>query len=41
MFVRQAELQFRLFTHRESPPDLMAKVVKRALSPVALGEAEA
>jgi 3-dehydroquinate dehydratase/shikimate dehydrogenase len=41
MFVRQAELQFRLFTNREPPPGLMRTVVKRALSPVALGDEEA
>jgi 3-dehydroquinate dehydratase/shikimate dehydrogenase len=40
MFVRQAELQFRLFTSREPPPDLMRTVVKRALSPVALSSEE-
>jgi 3-dehydroquinate dehydratase/shikimate dehydrogenase len=38
MFVRQAEMQFRLFTNREPPADLMRAVVKRALSPVALPE---
>jgi 3-dehydroquinate dehydratase/shikimate dehydrogenase len=36
LFVRQAALQFRLFTGREPPLDLMRKVVKRALSPVTL-----
>jgi 3-dehydroquinate dehydratase/shikimate dehydrogenase len=41
MFVRQAELQFHLFTHREPPKDLMRTVVKRALSPVALRDDEA
>jgi 3-dehydroquinate dehydratase/shikimate dehydrogenase len=40
MFVRQAEMQFRLFTNREPPQDLMRTVVKRALSPVALREEE-
>jgi 3-dehydroquinate dehydratase/shikimate dehydrogenase len=40
MFVRQAELQFRLFTEREPPPGLMYRLVKRALSPVALEEEE-
>jgi 3-dehydroquinate dehydratase/shikimate dehydrogenase len=34
LFVRQAALQFRLFTGRDAPGDLMRKVVKRALSPV-------
>jgi 3-dehydroquinate dehydratase/shikimate dehydrogenase len=40
MFIRQAELQFRLFTGQEPPPGLMYRVVKRALSPVALAEDE-
>jgi 3-dehydroquinate dehydratase/shikimate dehydrogenase len=40
MFVRQAEMQFRLFTSREPPADLMRAVVKRALSPVALADDE-
>jgi 3-dehydroquinate dehydratase/shikimate dehydrogenase len=34
MFVRQAALQFKLFTGQEAPVDLMHSVVKRALSPV-------
>jgi 3-dehydroquinate dehydratase/shikimate dehydrogenase len=34
MFVRQAALQFRLFTGQEAPLELMRSVVKRALSPV-------
>ncbi len=34
MFVRQAALQFQLFTGQEAPVDLMRSVVKRALSPV-------
>ena len=34
MFVRQAALQFKLFTGQEPPLDLMRKVVRRALSPV-------
>jgi 3-dehydroquinate dehydratase/shikimate dehydrogenase len=38
LFVRQAALQFRLFTGREPPVELMRNVVKRALSPVALPE---
>jgi 3-dehydroquinate dehydratase / shikimate dehydrogenase len=36
LFVRQAALQFQLFTGREAPVELMRKVVKRALSPVAI-----
>jgi 3-dehydroquinate dehydratase/shikimate dehydrogenase len=40
MLVRQAEMQFELFTRREPPQDLMRTVVKRALSPVALRESE-
>jgi 3-dehydroquinate dehydratase/shikimate dehydrogenase len=36
LFVRQAALQFRLFTGREAPVELMRKAVKRALSPVAI-----
>ncbi len=35
-FVRQAALQFHLFTGREPPVELMHKVVKRALSPVTI-----
>jgi 3-dehydroquinate dehydratase/shikimate dehydrogenase len=35
-FVRQAALQFQLFTGRPAPLDLMQKVVKKALSPVAI-----
>jgi 3-dehydroquinate dehydratase/shikimate dehydrogenase len=38
MFVRQAALQFRLFTGVEPPLDLMRSVVKRALSPVTIRE---
>lgn len=40
MFVRQAEMQFRLFTNQEPPPEFMRSVVKRALSPVALSQDE-
>jgi 3-dehydroquinate dehydratase/shikimate dehydrogenase len=40
MFVRQAALQFHLFTGREAPLDLMRGVVKRALSPVSLRDEE-
>jgi 3-dehydroquinate dehydratase/shikimate dehydrogenase len=36
LFVRQAALQFRLFTRREPPLGLMRKIVKRALSPVTI-----
>jgi 3-dehydroquinate dehydratase/shikimate dehydrogenase len=38
MFVRQAALQFKLFTGQEPPLDVMRKVVRRALSPVTLRE---
>jgi 3-dehydroquinate dehydratase/shikimate dehydrogenase len=34
MFVRQAALQFKLFTGKEAPFDLMLSVVRKALSPV-------
>ncbi|MCI0458777.1 MAG: shikimate dehydrogenase, partial [Gemmataceae bacterium] len=40
MFVRQAALQFQLFTGREPPVELMRGIVKRALSPVAIREDE-
>jgi hypothetical protein len=40
MFVRQAALQFGLFTGREAPIELMRGVVKRILSPVALRQEE-
>jgi 3-dehydroquinate dehydratase/shikimate dehydrogenase len=36
MFIRQAAHQFRLFTGRDAPVDLIRKVVKRALSPVTM-----
>jgi len=39
-FVRQAAAQVRLFTGKEPPVALIAKVVKRALSPVTLKEEE-
>jgi 3-dehydroquinate dehydratase/shikimate dehydrogenase len=40
MFVRQAALQFHLFTRREAPVDYMRGVVRRALSPVTIKEEE-
>lgn len=40
MFVRQAAWQFKLFTGREAPLELMNMVVRRALSPVALQDQE-
>jgi 3-dehydroquinate dehydratase/shikimate dehydrogenase len=40
MFVRQAALQFQLFTGQEAPLDYMYHVVRRALSPVSLPEEE-
>jgi 3-dehydroquinate dehydratase/shikimate dehydrogenase len=40
MFVRQAALQFQLFTCRDAPLDLMRQVVKHALSPVAIRDEE-
>jgi 3-dehydroquinate dehydratase/shikimate dehydrogenase len=36
LFIRQAGRQFELFTGREPPLELMAKVMRRALSPVHL-----
>jgi 3-dehydroquinate dehydratase/shikimate dehydrogenase len=36
MFLRQAGLQFQLFTGREPPLEMMEKVLRRALSPVVL-----
>ena len=36
MFLRQAALQFRLFTGREPPLELMRSLVKRILSPIAI-----
>jgi 3-dehydroquinate dehydratase/shikimate dehydrogenase len=38
LFVRQAALQFRLFTDQEAPVELIRKVVRRALSPVTIRE---
>jgi 3-dehydroquinate dehydratase / shikimate dehydrogenase len=40
MFVRQAALQFKLFTGHEPPFDYMNRVVRRAISPVAIREEE-
>jgi 3-dehydroquinate dehydratase/shikimate dehydrogenase len=40
MFVRQAALQFQLFTGKPAPIDLMRSVVKRALSPVTVRDQE-
>ncbi len=40
LFVRQAALQFRLFTGREAPRELFRKLVKRALSPVTIKDDE-
>jgi 3-dehydroquinate dehydratase/shikimate dehydrogenase len=40
MFVRQAALQFKLFTGKEPPLDYMRNVVRRALSPVAIRDEE-
>jgi 3-dehydroquinate dehydratase/shikimate dehydrogenase len=38
MFVRQAGLQFKLFTGMDAPLELMTAVVRRALSPVHVAE---
>ncbi len=40
MFIRQAGLQFQLFTNQDPPLDLMAKVMRRALSPVTIHDDE-
>jgi 3-dehydroquinate dehydratase/shikimate dehydrogenase len=40
LFVRQAALQFQLFTGREPPLELIRRVVKRALSPVTIRSEE-
>jgi 3-dehydroquinate dehydratase/shikimate dehydrogenase len=40
MFIRQAALQFGLFTGKEAPLDLMRTLVRRALSPVAIRDEE-
>ncbi len=34
MFVRQAQLQFFLFTRQEAPPNLMREVLKKAIGPI-------
>jgi 3-dehydroquinate dehydratase/shikimate dehydrogenase len=36
MFVRQAALQFHLFTGQDPPVNLMRNVIKKALSPVTI-----
>lgn len=36
MFIRQAALQFKLFTGQEAPEEVMRKAVRRALSPVSM-----
>ncbi len=41
MFVRQAGLQFKLFTGQEPPLDVMMTLVRRALSPVNYAKEEA
>jgi 3-dehydroquinate dehydratase/shikimate dehydrogenase len=40
MFVRQAGLQFQIFTSKEPPLQLMSSVLRRALSPVHGGDDE-
>jgi 3-dehydroquinate dehydratase/shikimate dehydrogenase len=40
LFVRQAAIQFKLFTGREPPIDYMRQIVKRAISPVAIRDEE-
>jgi 3-dehydroquinate dehydratase/shikimate dehydrogenase len=40
MFVRQAALQFKLFTGQEPPLQLMYQLVRKALSPVHVKEDE-
>ncbi len=40
MFVRQASLQFKLFTGKEAPVEMMDKLVRRALSPVHIKDDE-
>ncbi len=38
LFVRQASLQFKLFTGREAPMELFRKLIKQVLSPVTIKE---
>jgi 3-dehydroquinate dehydratase/shikimate dehydrogenase len=40
LFIRQAGAQFKLFTGQEPPLDLMAKVLRRAMSPVTIHDDE-
>jgi 3-dehydroquinate dehydratase/shikimate dehydrogenase len=40
MFVRQAALQFKLFTGQEAPVELMNNVVRRALSPIRMEDTD-
>ena len=40
MFVRQAGLQFKLFTGQDPPLEVMAKVIRRALSPIHMSDEE-
>jgi 3-dehydroquinate dehydratase/shikimate dehydrogenase len=40
MFVRQAALQFELFTGKPAPVELMTKLVRRAISPVHIADDE-
>jgi 3-dehydroquinate dehydratase / shikimate dehydrogenase len=40
LFVRQAAQQFKLFTGRDAPLELMRSTVRRALSPIALRDEE-
>ena len=39
MFVRQAAYQYRLFTDRQAPIDLMRETLKKATNPVRLNQA--
>ncbi len=40
LFIRQASLQFQHFTGKAAPMDLFRKVIRRALSPISLGDDE-